>query len=277
MWQEIKEFLSEPYISTFVGLFVGLVGIILAIIFYIKSKIFSKISSYHEFTNLIGRDHSKLPQQISIAYAGELVDKVSSSEFIIWNSGNKVITKETLPTKNRLRIQFKSSVKVLRYQVSMASSDANNIAFKLGNDSPNCIFIDFDFLEANEGARIEILHTGDKADIGIEGKLIGVESKFNNASKAILKRKVNKKRYGNKAINKLISIYLKAIPLLCIVYLCFSFIIPEVIHTQYSELKTGDTRWAMRLMVSTLLFLSLFVFFDKRMPSYPTKLRKSDS
>ncbi|WP_368925350.1 hypothetical protein [Proteus mirabilis] len=52
----------------------------------------------------------------------------------------------------------------MRYQVVASNNPINNIELKTDSEYPNCILIDF--IEKNEGARIEILHTGDKTMLG---------------------------------------------------------------------------------------------------------------
>lgn len=121
---------------------------------------------------------------------------VSSSEFVIWNSGNSVITKSVLATKEPLRIEFSREIQLLRYQVVASNNPINNIELKTDSEYPNCILIDF--IEKNEGARIEILHTGDKNDVREKGKLIGVKSIFSKQKKLSRKKKKSQKTFSKK-------------------------------------------------------------------------------
>ncbi|MBG3080119.1 hypothetical protein I4632_07825 [Proteus mirabilis] len=65
------------------GTVIGIIGILIAIFIYVLTRKVYKISSCHEFLNLINKNHSSLPQQISVMYDGSLVESVSSSEFVI--------------------------------------------------------------------------------------------------------------------------------------------------------------------------------------------------
>ncbi|HHG0471011.1 TPA: hypothetical protein ACPUE9_001234 [Proteus mirabilis] len=129
------------------GTVIGIIGILIAIFIYVLTRKVYKISSCHEFSNLINKNHSSLPQQISVMYDGSLVESVSSSEFVIWNSGNSVITKSALATKEPLRIEFSRKIQLLRYQVVASNNPINNIELKTDSEYPNCILIDFDFIE----------------------------------------------------------------------------------------------------------------------------------
>ncbi|AUU38469.1 hypothetical protein MC73_005610 [Proteus mirabilis] len=48
------------------GTVIGIIGILIAIFIYVLTRKVYKISSYHEFSNLINKNHSSLPQQISV-------------------------------------------------------------------------------------------------------------------------------------------------------------------------------------------------------------------
>lgn len=247
----------------------------MGIIFYILSRKISKISSSHEFSNLINKNHSSLPQQISVLYDGIPVKNVSSSEFIIWNSGNTVITKSALATKEPLRIEFNQGVRLLRYQVIVSNNKINNFHLKIDENYPNSVLVDFDFLEKNEGARIEILHSGDKNDLKEKGKLIGVKSIFSKQKK---QSKKQSKKYSNitSKISDIIFYFTAALfPLMILAAIIYSFISPEYFTDTTQPVKPREVSpWPIRVMG----LFALYFWFSQIMrlrPPYPSSLKKS--
>lgn len=268
----INNILSSSVLSSLLGI----TGIVIAIITYTLTRKVSKISSQHEYTSLISKDSSNLPQQISVMFDGSLVENVSSSEFIIWNSGNSVIKRDSLDTKEPLRIVANEGTKILRHQIVISNNSINNIELKTDIKYPNCILIDFDFLEKNEGARIEILHTGVKNDITERGKLIGVKSKFSKKEKNNTKKLKNKNINVNKIINLSVDITAVIFLILIFIFFVYSFISPEVFQTLRPDERVSKGPWLDRIFF-ILIFITFGFQFVKNRSPYPSGLKKKDN
>lgn len=255
------------------GTVIGLIGILIAIFIYVLTRKVYKISSCHEFSNLINKNHSSLPQQISVMYDGSLVESVFSSEFVIWNSGNSVITKSALATKEPLRIEFSREIQLLRYQVVASNNPINNIELKTDSEYPNCILIDFDFIEKNEGARIEILHTGDKNDVREKGKLIGVKSIFSKQKKLSRKKKKSQKTFSKKALDVILLLLSLLFPIMILLMIIYSFASPEAFISTPRPFRDSSSPWVMRIMGFSVICVFIFQYINQR-PPYPSSLKK---
>lgn len=255
------------------GTVIGIIGLIAAILIYVLTRKVYKISSCHEFSNLINKNHSKLPQQISVMYDNSPVENVSSSEFVIWNSGNSVITKSALATKEPLRIEFSEKIQLLRYQIVVSNNSINNIELKTDNEYPNSILISFDFIEKNEGARIEVLHTGNKSDIREKGKLIGVKSIFSKQKKLSKKKKEYKNPFITKALDMILFFMALSLPLMILVMIIYSFVSPEFFTATSQPVRGSGSPWTTRIMGSFVLFILAIQFLSRR-PPYPSSLKK---
>ncbi|MBG3115353.1 hypothetical protein GHV30_06885 [Proteus mirabilis] len=255
------------------GTVIGIIGILIAIFIYVLTRKVYKISSCHEFSNLINKNHSSLPQQISVMYDGSLVESVSSSEFVIWNSGNSVITKSALATKEPLRIEFSRKIQLLRYQVVASNNPINNIELKTDSKYPNCILIDFDFIEKNEGARIEILHTGDKNDVREKGKLIGVKSIFSKQKKLSRKKKKSQTTFSKKALDVILLLLSLLFPIMISLMIIYSFASPEAFISTPRPVRDSSSPWVMRIMGFSVICVFIFQYIIHR-PPYPSSLKK---
>ncbi|WP_272567633.1 hypothetical protein [Providencia sp. PROV255] len=272
MWQTFKNLMSDPLYSGSAGISIGLIGILLAIFFYIKSEAKPKLSSAVEFRSLIGKEHSELSPQISVLFEGKQVDSVSSSEFVIWNSGKSVIDKSALDTKQPLRITFKDSTQILRYQIKNINSETVSPALKLQD---GCIFIEFDFIEKNEGFRIEILHTGDYDSLALTGKLKGVLSPFD--------KPVPSNNFNGSALIEQFVLFLNASALkglaiiggISTVILISTFYFPESANLEL-DTTSFSLLSVIRVYLALVIFSAIFAYFLTR--SYPAnlKIKKSE-
>ena len=206
-------------------------------------------------------------------YDGSLVESVSSSEFVIWNSGNSVITKSALATKEPLRIEFSKEIQLLRYQVVASNNPINNIELKTDSEYPNCILIDFDFIEKNEGARIEILHTGDKNDVREKGKLIGVKSIFSKQKKLSRKKKKSQTTFSKKALDVILLLLSLLFPIMISLMIIYSFASPEAFISTPRPVRDSSSPWVMRIMGFSVICVFIFQYIIHR-PPYPSSLKK---
>ncbi|EJQ2916587.1 hypothetical protein NYD81_003310 [Cronobacter sakazakii] len=270
IFEKIWDWLSIPSI----GSLIGIIGVLFAIISIILTRSVSKISSYLEYKNLIGAFHSVLPQNISITYDDVPVDKVSSSVFTIWNSGNKVIYGTSLKTINPLRIEARKGVRILRYNVQKVNNKTNNITIKKDANFHSSLLISFDFLERKNGFRIEILHTGAREDLLVRGQLIDVKSleKKQNAASHKTYRLMSK---NVKAFKSIIKIMFTIMIAALIFALTYSFIHPEF-FTRPKPQSAPLNIWTFRAIVSIYLSVPLYFLYRSR-PPYPSTLRAENS
>lgn len=266
-WQSFYDWLSIP--ST--GSLIGIGGILVAILIVFFTRAVSKISSHLEFNSLIGGFESSLPKKINITYAGVPVEKVSSSVFIIWNSGNKVINGEALKTIDPLRIEASHGVDILRSNIQRTNNKTNNIQIKPDQNNKSNLLISFDYLEKKNGVRIEILHTGDSDSLQVKGTLIGVKPLKRRTG--ILHKSLNLAFNNSKIFKFSLAISGVITAALFLLTLLYTFIQPDAF-------KITNPRpfniWPIRTVLFSYLILILYVI-NKMKPPYPSNLRSDNS
>ena len=114
------------------------------------------------------------PSDIAIQYRGETVSGVSSTLVWIWNGGRKPITREDLRDGGVLKVKLVGggdALRILDVEVWKVSRTA--IQFRAEEKGPECAEVSFNFLDAGDGAVIEILHTGNRRTAAeIEGTIL---------------------------------------------------------------------------------------------------------
>ncbi|MHB8088958.1 MAG: hypothetical protein ACYDH2_12005 [Anaerolineaceae bacterium] len=167
-------------ILTYGGFFVGLIGVFLSIYFFRKNiekrepKILFK--TFREIEKLSPIDDSN----IQVLYKTKNVDRVFTSYLWIWNKGKKAINKSDIPPQSTIFIKLKDKEYnpiILDYRLLKTSREEININLKIEGD--NKLSFSFDFLDFNDGAVIEIQHTGSyETNIETEGVILGVPKGF---------------------------------------------------------------------------------------------------
>ncbi|MFH3100949.1 hypothetical protein [Citrobacter freundii] len=267
-WQSFSDWLSIP--ST--GSLIGIGGIIIAIISIFITRSVSKISSHLEFNSLIGGFESVLPKKINITYADVSVEKVSSSVFVIWNSGNKVISGNALKTIDPLRIEASDGVEILRSNIQKTNNKTSNIKIEIDPKNKNNLLISFDYLEKKNGFRIEILHTGDRDSLQVKGTLIDVKPLKKRSSD--LNKIFHLAFRDIKTLKNILILSGIIFAVILTLTLLYSFIQPDFFKTDAVRPK-ANTLWTLRIILFSYLIFILSVLY-KFKPPYPLNLR-SDS
>lgn len=128
-------------------------------------------------TELIGL-RGVLDDDIQIMYRKENMPRVSSSTLIFWNKGRETINEGDIINEYPLEVVFPQGVQVLRSTVRKTTRPP--IDFRVVDRTrdaqvpENIVRLNFTFLDQKDGARIEILHTGDNStQLKIQGAIRG--------------------------------------------------------------------------------------------------------
>lgn len=263
MKDALLQWLSNPSLGTIVGI----IGIVIAVATYFLSRSVYRLSVHKTTKELIGPSDSLLPSQVEVLYEGEIVSKLSSTNFVIWNSGNKVISKGSLETIDPLRIDVASDARILRHEIKIINNPTCNFSVK-PDESGLSLTLHFDFLEKNDGLHLQILHTGSDSDIDIAGKIIGVKTP-NNTFRSIFNSVVAQTK---------ISIITPLTIMVAFVFfssiLAITFLFPDTIESMNKQ-SAESGLWPLRTALSINLVPLLLMFFLIRR-IYPASLKEQN-
>jgi len=150
------------------------IGLIPTYYFYRKSlRIKEPIYSIGS-RNVIS-DYSSKYKNLTVSYKNEKVENFTVSRVLFFNHGAMTLDRNDIATRNQLRIIAKSGniLDATVLQVNNPSSD-----FKVSLDRANgSIIVEFDYLNQDHGAVIEVIHTGlASKDIELVGDIKQVKS-----------------------------------------------------------------------------------------------------
>jgi len=97
---------------------------------------------------------------IQVTFHGNPVNRVTRTRIAVWNSGTEALRKTDLVSSYSLRFEFAGDIRILRVQEIRMTKVANEVTLPQNPIFPNVLFLSFEFLDHNDGAIFEVLHTG---------------------------------------------------------------------------------------------------------------------
>jgi len=158
------------------GFIFGVLGIALSIYFFKKGLEAKDPRCYYKTIRNISKLSDDDDTKIRIFYGQEEVTRVFTTRVWIWNHGKKPIYRVDIPPQSNIKITLQDNEftpKILDFEIiKMSRPDINFLVSPIGETS---LTIGFDFLDQNDGAVLEIQHTGSKeTELAIEGIILGV-------------------------------------------------------------------------------------------------------
>ena len=223
-----------------------IVAVILFIINYFREG--TKQPVWYYRTEAIISKADKFSDDIEIFFKGQKVPKVSITRIGLINVGKKPIDEKDIKTsKNRINFVFDDDIQILR-EPRIIKKHRQSIQFKAGNTKAE-VFLTFNLLDHNDGAVIEVLHTGDQdTKVNISEDLV-----ISEVPKGISKRSYEyastKSKWYN-GVNILISVAL--------LILLLWILVPAYLI----EISQGNLIWWPLAISALLVFgaLSLFIY-----------------
>lgn len=270
----------EPIFNFFnqgwVGSLIGLVGIVIAIITYRKSKIGQRLVYQSSSTRIIGRNQNT-PEEIQIFFHGKEVPRVIKTSLVIWNSGNETIKNSHVTKEDPLRIQFEESESIISYRILKETRRTNKVNFVL--DQKNKLLFNFNYLDPNDGVRVEILHTDDKNSVEFKGTVIGMKQDIKswNTERGV-KRKSMKLPFLKKDLLRktMYSMMLLSGVVLCMLGIVFKFYpvqYNEINNMFKSEISKSLTVVLTIFMGMVYMFIPIYSFVSNR-KRFPKELNE---
>jgi hypothetical protein len=169
------EFFNQGWVGSTIGIIGTLIGVVSLLYSYFSKKKASP-SFQKESSRLIGHKNNELPGEIRVFYQEIPLSRLTRSTFIFWNDGNETLSKEDITSGDPIAISVANDERILSFQVTKLSRKINNIQVLRCDGVENSIILEFDFLDKNDGAVIEILHDGKELHPKVTGTVKGLKS-----------------------------------------------------------------------------------------------------
>jgi hypothetical protein len=171
--EEVLDVLSHGWTGPLLGLF----GILTGIIGIFANKIIkSKAEPVYQATalNLIGKEDSNLPNQVSVLYNDQKVERLTKTTIVLWNKGSEVLKGEDLVIDRPLCFQFDEDDNILSCEIIKRTKDVNKFSVHIDKNKPQQVIASFDYFDPDDGVVIEILHDSQKEYPNLSGAIKGI-------------------------------------------------------------------------------------------------------
>lgn len=164
------ELLSPGWVGTIASLLGLIVGLIVAVV----TRQRTRLAYCYAGKRLLGLAADGLPEGITVHYRGQDIPRLTRTLVVLWNAGEKTILGDDLVTKDPLRLKLRGDGRVLAATVLKTKRDVCQIEALIDVSCPNETHIRFDFLDAEDGAVIEVLHTSKERYVEFLGTVRGL-------------------------------------------------------------------------------------------------------
>lgn len=163
-----------------VGSLIGLVGIAAAVVTYFLTRQRSRLAFRYAGERLLGLAGDGLPTDITVQYRGQQIPRLTRTLIVFWNAGEKSISGSDVVQSDPLRVNIEEDGAVLSATVLKTSRDVCQFQANMSADKQTQVNLGFEFLDAGDGAVVEILHTSEKRVADIEGTIRGLPKGLDN-------------------------------------------------------------------------------------------------
>lgn len=252
----IMQKLSNLPIGFLIGLILALIGIYLTI----KSKK-EKLPSYALSGFNLVKNFKYNVDSLEMLHKGEKIENLTVTKAAFWNAGRETISNQDIVKNDPTRLAIKGKGEILDAKVLYANNSSNQFTLEL-NKEKNAIFINFDYVDKNDGIIMQILHTS-LLPYGLEltGKIKGA----GNSKKNIFPKK---------------SVSFKSYIMSTLIYLLPTIVLPAIVISplfsnpdSYLSFITDPEQRLFLILLSLFTVLSLSIiaikttiYFRNRLP-----------
>lgn len=170
MWAVLKSVFGQGW----VGSLIGIIGLLVGYLFYRASGIGPRPVYQLRALRLIGKEEDTLPEEVEILFRGKTVPRLTKTHVILWNSGKGTLHGRDIVQTDPLRLEFSKGTQVLKPRLLKVTRAANKFKVMINPNSPNELLCSFDYLDREDGATIELLHTDKERYPKVQGAVRGI-------------------------------------------------------------------------------------------------------
>jgi hypothetical protein len=164
-------------VSISIGL--AIIGIVAG--YYLSRR--SKEPCWAIRSNNIIEGYSDKYDNLKILFKNESIKNLTISKVLFWNNGVETIDRPDIETANKLRIECISDAEILDVKILVSNHSSNQFEVIVSDDK-KCAYIQFDYLDQQQGAVIQIIHTGiGSNDLHLTGDIKGAKISRKRLSK----------------------------------------------------------------------------------------------
>lgn len=157
--------------QNWMGLFAVIIGI-LGITIAVLSRKTKRLCYILRSNTLIENSVAKM-KNLQIAYAGEPVENVTVTRFVLWNSGTDTVDGDAIVSRNPIAVRTIGACRILEAKIIRTTGETNRFRVIVDRKSSSVI-CRFDYLDSAQGAAVQIVHSAsDDKGLEVSGTIKG--------------------------------------------------------------------------------------------------------
>ena len=166
--QEIFEFLNQGWVGTVVGL----LSLTVALVVFWLSRVGAILATQYDEVQLIGGRSSAFSEEVKVYFRDHEVPRLTLTRIWFWNAGKRGVRGEDIVDSDPLRINFPGGV--LKTTVLQQARNVSGLTVVPKEGTRPEVIVSFDFLDPGDGAVVEVLHSGAKGGVQVDGTVRGL-------------------------------------------------------------------------------------------------------
>jgi hypothetical protein len=150
------------------------VGACISYYFYRKSKRETRPTCAFDSLCLLGNQDHLLPDEVQITFGNRSVSVLSRTVLTFWNAGTSLLDGDDIALENGPTVAFSRDAQILKVTRLVETNEANDIELERCAKNPSVAHLSFKYLDSQDGATLEILHTDPVGNPTVGGKIKGI-------------------------------------------------------------------------------------------------------
>lgn len=148
----------ENPVITLSGWIIGLAGLLLSVYFGLKGKKTKNLScKILKSDRLIDRGERKIPK-LRLFFEDKEIEDITVTTCAIWNTGTETINFSDIVSEQGMKIFSEENSRILDAQILTSNKFTNKIQLTSVKDTE--VQLDFEYMDTNQGATLQIIHEG---------------------------------------------------------------------------------------------------------------------
>jgi hypothetical protein len=125
-------------------------------------------------TFVVGQPDASALGEIKIIFNNNAVPRVVVTQLGIWNAGNTTIRGSDMVVTDPLAVSVEAGSLILGYTRLKVTREVNDFHIRLSPQDQAKSLLEFDYLDINDGAVFQIVHTGGMGSVKVKGSVRGI-------------------------------------------------------------------------------------------------------
>lgn len=248
--------LDKLMVNPYAWLFLSLLSVFSVIfgIYTWKKGQSKKEFAYSFVSHSIVRNGKKINPAVKVTFNGMELNNLTSTRFVIWNSGNQVINYSDMVKEKDLTVIAADGTEILSVEIVGQSDETNKFCLSGMTERTQCLH--FDYVDKREGVVLQIFHTGYNDDLSMSCKIKGGKA-VRNTNKAPKRFPRLAKIDPQKAVAVMAGITAGFLSIFSIV-MVLSLWIPKLYHLLFSVPVNN----VVSNVVMTIIYAAVTLFTD---------------